>query len=99
MDFKEVFSTQVLPIIQTNKPSVVLKKCTRCKKAYDGFNFKFNRKQCISCQEKQLEYRNKVKGYRSTIGVRVTVLLVKIENQTVYGYRIGGKHNTTAFLC
>ena len=35
---------------------------------------------------------------RSTIGVRVTVLLVKIENQTVYGYRIGGKHNTTAFL-
>lgn len=83
MDFKEVFSTQVLPIIQTNKPSIVLKKCTRCKKAYDGSNFKFNvkkqtyPKQCISCQEKQLEsvmkhynknkeYRNKVKEYRDT---------------------------------
>ena len=84
MDFKTIFSSEVLPTLKTDTPSISLKKCSRCKKLYDCFNFKLNLKnlsypkQCITCQEKQLEYvmkhynknkeneeyQDKVKGYR-----------------------------------
>ena len=60
MNFKT--SSEDLPIQKTDTPSISLKKCSRCKKLYDGINFKFNlknlsySKQCITCQKKQLEY-------------------------------------------
>ena len=62
MNFQQYFTSTVLPELKTEKPLITLKKCTRCKSAFDGFNFKFNTrkktytKQCLTCQEKQMKH-------------------------------------------
>lgn len=86
MNFQQYFTSTVLPELKTVKPLITLKKCTRCKSAFDGFNFKFNArkktylKQCLICQEKQMKsvmkHYNKNKGneeYREKVkGYRKT---------------------------
>jgi len=63
MDYQTIFTYEILPHINTEKPLILLKKCSRCRSIYDYNNFKFDTKKndyfknCVTCHTKHSQYR------------------------------------------
>lgn len=62
MNFNAISTSEDVLNLETNQPSITLKKCSRCKAFYNSCNFKLHpkkltySKQCVTCQEKQLKF-------------------------------------------